>query len=127
MDDSKVHEMPTALAREMIDAMAYLRMVPETRGLLSRCDARDALIVTGDDLRLRLELLAIDEGVDMALMDQGSHDSSKGFERLLSRFDALVCTELIHFVLSHRCSCRPFTCILQRALQQFIIRGYRAE
>lgn len=78
------------LAREMIDAMAYLRMIPETRGLLSRIDHRDALIVIGDDLRLRLELLAIDEGVEMLSVERQAQDPLKGYEHLLNRLDSLV-------------------------------------
>lgn len=90
MDKSKGHELPAALAREMLDVMLYLRMGPEARVLLDRCDTRDSSFDAGGDVTLRLELLAIDEEVERAVMEEDVGDVPKGFERLLSRFDVLV-------------------------------------
>ncbi|CAM9094475.1 unnamed protein product [Hapterophycus canaliculatus] len=69
--------------------MAHQKMVMETQHILSRCHTDDAIVVVGSDVKLRLDILAIDEELDNALLNHDPNDPSKHFERLLERFDIL--------------------------------------
>lgn len=100
MADHKSLKIPRTLAHDLIDTLAYFKLTKLTRGLLSHCDSRDSLIVVGSDLKLRLDLLALDEDLDLALLDHDVDKPSKHFERLLDRFDTLVSTLYSRF--AHR-------------------------
>lgn len=94
MDDRGRSEGPDGLFRsvshDLVDLMAYFKMVTETRHILSRCEGADAIVVEGSDLKLRLEILAIYELLKSALYAQEQANPSKAFESLVERVDSLV-------------------------------------
>lgn len=89
-EDSYAEGIPQELAHDLIHLMAHQKMVVETQHILSRCHSDDAIVVVGSDVKLRLDILAIDEELDNALLNHDQNDPSKHFERLLERFDILV-------------------------------------
>lgn len=82
--------IPQELAHDLIHLMAHQKMVVETQHILSRCHTDDAMVVVGSDVKLRLDILAIDEAFENALLNHDPNDPSKHFECLLERFDHLV-------------------------------------
>lgn len=82
--------IPPALARHLVDLMAQQRMLPETLHMLELCRSDDAMVVTGSDFDLRLQILSIDDALDIAVKEHDKEDPPKYFERLLKRFDLLV-------------------------------------
>lgn len=90
MHDDSGEGIPQALAHDLIHLMAQQKMVVETQHILSRCQADDAMVVVGSDVKLRLDILAIDEELENTLLTDDQKHPSKNFERLLDRFDILV-------------------------------------
>lgn len=94
MDDRGRSESSDGLFRtvshDLIDLMAYFKMVTETRHILSRCEGADAIVVEGSDLKLRLEILAIYELLKGALYIQDRVNPWKTFESLVEMVDSLV-------------------------------------
>lgn len=88
--ESVVEGVPQELAQDLIHLMAHQKMIVETRHILSRCHSEDAIVVVGSDVKLRLDILAIDEELENALRNHDPDDPSKYFERLLERLDILV-------------------------------------
>ncbi|CAM9299350.1 unnamed protein product [Ectocarpus sp. 8 AP-2014] len=88
--ESAAEGIPQQLAHDLIHLMAHQKMVVETQHILSRCHSDDAIVVVGSDVKLRLDILAIDEELENALLNHDQKDPSKPFERLLERFDILV-------------------------------------
>ena len=88
--ESAADGIPQELAHDLIHLMAHQKMIVETQHILSRCHNDDAIVVVGSDLKLRLDILAIDEELENALLNHDPDDSSKDFVRLLERFDSLV-------------------------------------
>lgn len=88
--ESGADGIPQVLAHDLIHLMAQQKMVVETQHILARCHTDDAIVVVGSDLKLRLDILAIDEELENALLSHDLDDPSKFFERLLERFDMLV-------------------------------------
>ncbi|CBN74290.1 conserved unknown protein [Ectocarpus siliculosus] len=87
--ESATDGIPQQLAHDLIHLMAHQKMVVETQHILSRCHSDDAIVVVGSDVKLRLDILAIDEELENALLNHDQKDPSKPFERLLERFDIL--------------------------------------
>ncbi|CAB1115249.1 unnamed protein product [Ectocarpus sp. CCAP 1310/34] len=87
--ESAAEGIPQQLAHDLIHLMAHEKMVVETQHILSRCHSDDAIVVVGSDVKLRLDILAIDEELENALLNHDQKDPSKPFERLLERFDIL--------------------------------------
>ncbi|CAM9455845.1 unnamed protein product [Pylaiella littoralis] len=87
--ESAVEGVPQELAQDLIHLMAHQKMIVETRHILSRCHSEDAIVVVGSDVKLRLDILAIDEELENALRNHDPDDPSKYFERLLERLDIL--------------------------------------
>lgn len=88
--ESAAEGVPQELAQDLIHLMAHQKMIVETQHILSRCHSDDAIVVVGSDVKLRLDILAIDEELENALLSHDPDDPSKHFERLLERFDILV-------------------------------------
>ncbi|CAM9805184.1 unnamed protein product [Ectocarpus sp. 6 AP-2014] len=87
--ESAAEGIPQQLAHDLIHLMAHQKMVVETQHILSRCHTDDAIVVVGSDVKLRLDILAIDEELENALLNHDQKDPWKPFERLLERFDIL--------------------------------------
>lgn len=85
-----VEGIPQALTHDLLHLMAQQKMVGETQHILARCQADDAIVVVGSDLKLRLDILAIDEQLENVMPPYGPNDPSKSFDLLLERFDFLV-------------------------------------
>ncbi|CAM9413141.1 unnamed protein product [Ascophyllum nodosum] len=82
------------VSQDLIDLMAYFKMMTETKNILGRCEGDDAILVDGSDLRLRLEILAIYELLKNTRCLQEPDNPSKPFEKLLEMFDSLrVCVK----------------------------------
>lgn len=88
--ESAAEGIPQQLAHDLIHLMAHQKMVVETQHILSRCHSDDAIVVVGSDVKLRLDILAIDEELENTLLNHDQKDPSRPFERLLERFDILV-------------------------------------
>lgn len=88
--ESAAEGIPQELAHDLIHLMAHQKMVVETQHILSRCHTDDAMVVVGSDVKLRLDILAIDEALENALLIHDPNEPSKHFECLLERFDLLV-------------------------------------
>lgn len=88
--ESAAEGIPQELAHDLIHLMAHQKMVVETQHILSRCHTDDAMVVVGSDVKLRLDILAIDEALENALLNHDPNEPSKHFECLLERFDLLV-------------------------------------
>ena len=87
------------VSQDLIDLMAYFKMMTETKNILGRCEGDDAILVDGSDLRLRLEILAIYELLKNTRCLQEPDNPSKPFEKLLEMFDSLVSvTEYLSFL-----------------------------
>lgn len=99
--ESAAEGIPQELAHDLIHLMAHQKMIVETQHILSRCHTDDAMVVVGSDVKLRLDILAIDEALENALLKHDPNDPSKHFECLLERFDLLVSAGLVYGLSSH--------------------------
>ncbi len=88
--ESAVDGIPQELVHDLIHLLAHQKMVAETQHILARCEPDDAIVLVGSDVKLRLDILAIDEELDNAIHNHDPDDPSKYFVRLLKRFDMLV-------------------------------------
>lgn len=99
MVDLSTDSLPEGLALDIVDTLAYFKMAPEVRHILGRFDPREGAIVTGSALKLRLDLLFIEDKLENALAEQDQEEPSKSLEELLDGVNMLVC---------QHCLCRVY-------------------